>query len=289
MVLDWFPLGRWPSPCAGCGKNIPTASRRAHDPATNKFYHPACAPEPDPNNGVAGRSGPGKRSLETKTKTAEIPGFVSGDKLKPGPPRVAIYARVSTTKQETENQVVQLRDYAARMGWSVAEVLKETEHGWEPEREKLQELLDLARFREIDIALVWALDRFSRQGVAATLKLVEDLHKSGVKLWSYQEPFLRESDPAMAELVLSFLAWAAKQEHVRISERTKAGLERVRANGTKLGRPKLHSFNLEEAKRLRDEGKSWNEIIKTMGLPIQARGSVVRSVNDNRASKKVKG
>ncbi len=49
----------------------------------------------------------------------------------------------------------------------------------------------------------------------------------------------------MAELVLSFLAWAAKQEHVRISERTKAGLERVRANGTKLGRPKMHSFDLK--------------------------------------------
>ena len=282
MTLSWFPKGKWASKCATCHKPIPPSSRRAHEPATNKFYHPACAPEPDPDNGRArpSRSGPGRRSLEAQSKSVDLPGFVSGDQLKPGPPRVAIYARVSTTKQETENQVVQLRDYATKMGWLVAEVLKETEHGWEPEREKLQELLDLARFREIDIALVWALDRFSRQGVAATLKLVEDLHRSGVKLWSYQEPFLRESDPAMAELVLSFLAWAAKQEHVRISERTKAGLERVRANGTKLGRPKLHSFDLEEAKRLRGEGKSWNEIVKELGLPTQARGSVVRAVNE---------
>ena len=283
MSLTWYPRGRWPSPCAGCGKKIPAASRRAHDPATNKFYHPACAPSPDHDNGGAKPPRSGQRSLEAQSKAGDLPGFVTGDKLKPGPPRVAIYARVSTTKQETENQVVQLREYAARMGWSVAEVLKETEHGWEPEREKLQELLDLARFREIDIALVWALDRFSRQGVAATLKLVEDLHRSGVKLWSYQEPFLRESDPAMAELVLSFLAWAAKQEHMRISERTKAGLERVRANGTKLGRPKLHSFDPEEAKRLRGEGKSWNETIKELGLPAEARGSVVRAVATLRA------
>ena len=276
--LTWYPRGRWPSPCAGCGKKIPAASRRAHDLTTNKFYHPACAPTPDPDNGVARPPRLEPRSLEMQSKARDLPGFVTGDKLVPGPPRVAIYARVSTTKQETENQVAQLREYAARMGWSVAEVLKETEHGWEPEREKLQELLDLARFRDIDIALVWALDRFSRQGVAATLKLVEDLHRSGVKLWSYQEPFLRESDPAMAELVLSFLAWAAKQEHVRISERTTAGLERVRANGKKLGRPKLHSFDLEEAKRLRDEGKSWNAIVKDLGLPAEARGSVVRAV-----------
>ena len=276
MPLTYYPRGRWPSPCAGCGKKIPSASRRAHDPATNKFYHPACAPSPDPDKGRAPRSGP--RSLEAQSKARDLPGFVTGDKVPPGPPRVAIYARVSTTKQETENQVVQLRDYAARMGWTVAEVLKETEHGWEPDRAKLQELLDLARFREIDIALVWALDRFSRQGVAATLKLVEDLHRSGVKLWSYQEPFLRESDTAMAELVLSFLAWAAKQEHVRISERTKAGLERVRANGTRLGRPPLREIDPQKVRDLRSEGKSWATVLKEMGLPKTALSAVQRSM-----------
>ena len=202
---------------------------------------------------------------------------MTGDKVPPGPPRVAIYARVSTSKQETENQVVQLRDYATKMGWTVAVVLRETEHGWEPDRAKLQELLDLARFREIDIALVWALDRFSRQGVAATLKLVEDLHRSGVKLWSYQEPFLRESDPAMAELVLSFLAWAAKQEHVRISERTKAGLERVRANGIRLGRPPLREIDPQKVRDLRSEGKSWATVLKEMGLPKTALSAVQRA------------
>ncbi len=125
--------------------------------------------------------------------------------------------------------------------------------------------------------LVWALDRFSRQGVAATLKLVEDLHGSGVKLWSYQEPFLRESDPAMAELVLSFLAWAAKQEHVRISERTKAGLERVRANGTRLGRPPVREIDPQKVRNLRSEGKSWTTVLKEMGLPKTALSAVQRS------------
>ena len=277
MTLTWYPKGKWASKCAACHKPIPPASRRAHDPATNQFYHPACAPEPDPDDGRAKPSRSGPRSLEAQSRTGDLPGFVTGDQVKPGPPRVAIYARVSTTKQETENQVAQLREYAARMGWTVAEVLKETEHGWEPEREKLQELLDLARFREIDIALVWALDRFSRQGVAATLKLVEDLHRSGVKLWSYQEPFLRESDPAMAELVLSFLAWAAKQEHVRISERTKAGLERVRANGTRLGRPPLREIDPQKVRDLRSEGKSWASVLKEMGLPKTALSAAQRA------------
>jgi putative DNA-invertase from lambdoid prophage Rac len=113
--------------------------------------------------------------------------------------------------------------------------------------------------------------------VAATLKLVEDLHRSGVKLWSYQEPFLRESDPAMAELVLSFLAWAAKQEHVRISERTKAGLERVRANGTRLGRPPLREIDPQKVRDLRGKGKSWSTVLKEMGLPKTALSAVQRA------------
>ena len=113
--------------------------------------------------------------------------------------------------------------------------------------------------------------------MAATLKLVEDLHRSGVKLWSYQEPFLRESDPAMAELVLSFLTWAAKQEHVRISERTKAGLERVRANGTRLGRPPMREIDPQRVRDLRGEGKSWATILREMGLPRTALSAVQRA------------
>ena len=66
MVLDWFPRGRWPSPCAGCGKKIPPSSRRAHDPATNQFYHPACAPEPDPEKGRA--KPPGRDHGQWKSK-----------------------------------------------------------------------------------------------------------------------------------------------------------------------------------------------------------------------------
>ena len=55
---------------------------------------------------------------------------------------------------------------------------------------------------------------------------------------------------------------------ILVLEAAQAGLERVRASGTKLGRPKLHSFDPEEAKRLRDDGKTWNEIVKEMGLPV---------------------
>jgi DNA invertase Pin-like site-specific DNA recombinase len=192
------------------------------------------------------------------------------------PPRAAIYARVSTTEQETENQVAQLKEYVARMGWTLGPVLRETEHGWEPNRAKIRELLDLAHRREIDIALVWALDRFSRQGVSATLALIDELHATGVRLWSYREPFLRETDPKIAELLLSILAWAAKQEHVRISERTKAGLELVRRENRSydaprgrrpVGRRPRYLFDRARAVELRSGGLSWNGVLKVLGLP----------------------
>ena len=73
MTLTWYPRGRWPSPCAGCGKNIPAASRRAHDPATNQFYHPACAPSPDPDNGRAKPPRSGPRTVEIQSKAGDFP------------------------------------------------------------------------------------------------------------------------------------------------------------------------------------------------------------------------
>lgn len=187
----------------------------------------------------------------------------------PQPPRVAIYARVSTTRQETENQVRELRAYASRMGWEVVSVLEETEHGWEPDREKLRALFDMASRREVDIALVWALDRFSRQGIGPTLRLVETLDSFGVRLWSYRETFIRETDPNMTELILSWFAWFAKQERDRNVERTLAGIARARSQGKVPGRPprKVEPETLRQIVTLRDSGKSWREIAQHVRIP----------------------
>ena len=220
-MLDWFPRGRWPSPCAGCGKKIPPSSRRAHDPATNKFYHPSCAPSPDPEDGRAPRSGP--RSLETQSKAGDLPGFVTGDKLKPGPPRVAIYARVSTTKQETENQVVQLRDYAARMGWSVAEVLKETEHGWEPERRasfgKTAVITDVAAPELPDEKLLEA--SVARAEIEEQFKWLKDRYVVSLKpMWVRHDAAIpgHVFVCVMGLTLLRYLQWEVSDLHLSVKE-----------------------------------------------------------------------
>jgi putative DNA-invertase from lambdoid prophage Rac len=220
-----------------------------------------------------------------RTPAGEEPLLDGEATVNESPSRVAIYARVSSTKQETENQVAQLNEYSSKMGWSVVRVLRETEHGWEPDRKKLTELFGMAERREIDIALVWALDRFSRQGIGPTIHLIDGLHASGVRLWSYREAFLRETDPSVSKLMVSILAWVAEQEHLRISDRTKAGLERVRKEQRSydaprgkrpVGRRPLYVIDRTKAQALLDLGSSWRGTLKALNLPPGALASLRR-------------
>ena len=151
--------------------------------------------------------------------------------------KAAIWARVSTGSQETENQVVQLQAWASRRGLDVVEVYRVQESGWRGAHLKaLAQVYQDARVGRFQLLLVWALDRLSREGVAATLEIIERLGRSGVKVQSLQESWTEVEGP-MQELLLSIVAWVSRMESNRRSERTKAGLSRALANGSKLGRP----------------------------------------------------
>ena len=89
---------------------------------------------------------------------------------------------------------------------------------------------------QFQYVLCWALDRLSREGVSATLEIINRLGRSGVKVISLQESWT-EVDGPLRELLLSIVAWVARMESDRRSERTKAGLARALAQGKRLGRP----------------------------------------------------
>jgi len=97
--------------------------------------------------------------------------------------------------------------------------------------------LDDARKRRFEAVLVWALDRLSREGSLAILVLVNRLKACGVRVISYQESWT-EAPGELGELLYAIAGWVARMESQRRSERTKAGLARVVAQGKKLGRPK---------------------------------------------------
>src|SRR5689334_10781711 len=154
--------------------------------------------------------------------------------------RAALYARVSTRDkgQDTENQLTQLRAFAKTQGWTVTNEYVDHATGKRSDREHFQRLFQDASQRKFDVALFWSLDRFSREGVRETLNHLERLTSYGVNYRSFTEQYL-DSCGIFKDAVLAILAVIAKQERVRLSERTIAGLDKARRQGRIGGRPRL--------------------------------------------------
>lgn len=149
-----------------------------------------------------------------------------------------IYTRVSDPSQTTNNQIMQLTSWAESRGWGIPTAYEETDSAWRAGQQKvLASLLEDARKQKFDTLLVWALDRLSREGSLAILSLINRLKTFGVKVISFQESWT-EAPGELAEVLYAIAGWVARMESQRRSERTKAGLERVRATGKRLGRPK---------------------------------------------------
>jgi putative DNA-invertase from lambdoid prophage Rac len=149
-----------------------------------------------------------------------------------------IYGRVSDPSQTTSNQILQLTSWAESRGWGTPAVYEETESAWKAGHQKvLAALLEDARKGKFDTLLVWALDRLSREGSLAILSLIHRLKGFGVKVISFQESWT-EAPGELAEVLYAIAGWVARMESQRRSERTKAGLDRRRKEGQKLGRPK---------------------------------------------------
>ena len=148
--------------------------------------------------------------------------------------RAAIYARVSTLDQEPENQLTELRRYAAARDWAAAEYVDRGVSGAKDSRPALNELLRDAKRRKIDVVVCWRLDRLGRN-LRHLILLIDELQALGVAFVSLAEG-IDATTPA-GKLQLHILGAIAEFERSRISERVRAGLARVRAQGKKLGRP----------------------------------------------------
>jgi len=180
--------------------------------------------------------------------------------------RVALYARVSTQnkRQDTENQLAQLRQFCETQRWTVVREFVDRTTGKHSDREQFQRLFADASQRQFDVVLFWSLDRFSREGVRETLNHLERLDNYSVGYRSFSEPYL-DSCGIFKDAVLAILAVIAKQERVRLSERTLAGLARARKQGRVGGRPKV-VCDRSKVQRLHQAGKSLGEIAGAVGV-----------------------
>ncbi len=189
--------------------------------------------------------------------------------------RAIIYARVSTADQHPDNQIRELGAYAAKQGWEVLQVIRDKVSGTKAasDRAGLRKVLEAAARGKYDVLLFWSLDRLSREGTRQTLDYLQTLTTHGVQWHSYSEQYLSSLGP-FADVVISLLSTLAKQERIRISERTKAGLERAKAEGKTLGRRtgqrmKGTDKRIKLVKQLRAEGHSFNAIGQQLGISKQ--------------------
>jgi putative DNA-invertase from lambdoid prophage Rac len=177
--------------------------------------------------------------------------------------RAGLYARVSTSDQQTiPLQIRALREYAVRRGWTIALQLKEVGSG-ASERQLREKLLESARRREIDVVLVWRLDRWGRS-VTDLLATLQELEHLGVGFVSLTEA-LDLTTPA-GRAMAALLAVFAEFEREILRERVRAGLAHARQNGKKLGRPTTAGLHAHQVRNLHRAGVSKAEIARRLQI-----------------------
>ncbi|MGH7757837.1 MAG: recombinase family protein [Candidatus Dormibacteria bacterium] len=155
--------------------------------------------------------------------------------------RAALWLRVSTADQDPANQRPSLEGLAERRGWQVVRVYELSGEsafsgGGAGYRRAVAAMVAEARAGTFEVLAAWSLDRLTRGGPLDALRLLDQLGRVGVQVATVQEPWL-EAGPEFRDVLVALVGWVALWESERRSERTKAGLERARAAGVRLGRP----------------------------------------------------
>jgi DNA invertase Pin-like site-specific DNA recombinase len=203
--------------------------------------------------------------------------------------RTAVYLRVSTDKQTSENQEPDVMALAAaRAGEPAALVYRETESAANvrPEIDRMMEDARLGRFRR---QVIWSLDRFGRSMFQNLRDVTELVDRYGVELVSVKESWVEKTaDPMLKKLLLAIFSWVAEHERERLRQRTAAGVARARAAGKVVGRPRVEvpPKALAKATELRQEGARrwpWRRVareLERIGLGRWSHATLARACTE---------
>lgn len=178
--------------------------------------------------------------------------------------RAALYARVSTTDkgQHPENQAAEFIRFCEQHSYEQL-IYTEQETGTGRKRRPVfEQMLAEAENHKFSVLVIWALDRLTREGPLKTMLTLNRLYLAGVKVKSLTEPWL-DPDSPLYELMVPILAWIAKQEARRFSERVHTGLAGARERGSRLGRPSVPIDGALVHQR-RAQGASWRAIAREL-------------------------
>ncbi len=194
--------------------------------------------------------------------------------------KVAIYVRVSTNEQTTENQLKELTEWADRAGHEIVAVYDDNGVSGAKGREYRKEfdkLLKGAVRREFDLVAAWSVDRLGRS-LQDLVGFLTELHDAGVDLYLHQQAL--DTTTPSGKAMFQMMGVFAEFERSMISERVKSGLARTKAKGTKLGRPMTSPKTEAQILKLRDQGMGMLRIGKELGVGT----SVVQRVVGQSAS-----
>lgn len=193
-----------------------------------------------------------------------------------GPLRVAIYARVSTDDQTTDNQLLELRAWAEHAGHSVvAEYVDNGISGAKGRegRPQFDKLLKDAVRRKFDLVAAWSVDRLGRS-LVGLIECLQELHGAGVDLFLHQQA-VDTTTPA-GRALFQMLGVFAEFERAMVQERVKAGMARARAGGVTFGRPKIDVGTEERIRVLLAKGTGIQSVAKLVGCGVSAVQRVKR-------------
>jgi DNA invertase Pin-like site-specific DNA recombinase len=188
--------------------------------------------------------------------------------------RVAIYLRVSTSKQDTENQRRELYAVAERSGWEIVKVYEDAGISGAKGRDQrpgLDAMMKAVNSKEFDMVASWSVDRLGRS-LTDLLTILQGLHEKGVDLFLHQQGL--DTSTTAGKAMFQMLGVFAEFERGIIRERVNAGLARARANGVKLGRRRVKPSVEAQIVTLRDKGYG----ILKIGKKLDIGTSVVQRV-----------
>jgi DNA invertase Pin-like site-specific DNA recombinase len=182
--------------------------------------------------------------------------------------KVALYSRVSTDSQTTENQLLELREVAARNGWVV--VQEYTDQGisgakGRDQRPAFDALIKAAMRKEFDLIASWSVDRLGRS-LQDLVAFLSDIHAKQVDLYLHQQGM--DTSTPSGKALFQMMGVFAEFERAMIQERVKAGLQRAKAQGKRLGRPTMAPDIEVRILALREQGMGKVKIAKTLGVGV---------------------
>lgn len=175
--------------------------------------------------------------------------------------RAAIYARVSTDEQATAAQVMRLREVADRAGWDVVATYDETASGAGKRRPAIERLMQDAARRRFDVVMAFDVSRLGRS-LSHLVGVFETFRTLGVDLYLDRQGF--DTSTAAGRMAMQMCAVFAEFEREMIVERTKAGMAKARARGSRIGRPPASPAIVAAIRSMRSQGLGMDAIAREL-------------------------